>query len=937
MRDGAVVDPLERRRALDRVKGALFGHAAAASPVMLGRYRLESRLAAGGVGVVYVAHDPRLDRRVAIKLLQPGAAAGTQGRQRLLREAQALARFDHPNIVKVFDVGTCDAFVALGVAEATPGDDAEATPGDDAEAIYVVMELVDGEQLGVWARGDRPWPAIVDAFMDAGRGLVAAHDHGIVHRDFKPANAIVSADGRVRVLDFGLAVAPSDRSAARPHATSAALSALATPLTRTGGVMGTPAYMAPEQHDGETADPRSDQFAFSVALWEALLGSRPHDGQTLEQLAQAKRAGPRRVGPGRFPELPVAVVRVLERGMAPEPDERYPDLALMLAALARTTAPAAAPRRWLGVAVVVSLAAGVGVLATARWLGPATPSEPSSCVDAERQLEGVWDDATRAEAAANAEATHVAYAPRAWSRTDRLLDARVEQWRSFKTEQCSDWAREAIDGVELARRLECADRQLDRVAAVVDVVKRRDPELLRRTERLVADFPSLAACVEGNAAAHVDDAKRRKLDVDLIRAQAWVEAGTYAEAETLAREVSEQAEAIAAHELAARARLLQARALDRAGDRIGAASAFRSAVLEAERADADDLAVEALLAHASVLADRGAFDRADEAVTTARAKLEAGGRVDVDLQVARTQGGIAEARGQYADAVAAYERALAAARPSRADDDPQLADLHNAIGANLEALGDTARARDHLHEALRRFERDLGPHHPDVAMVLNNLANVAFADGEYGIALRHAERALRIWTETLGESHPRVAAALNNLANVHQARGDLERALALHRRAKATAIAIAGPEDLQVAVSWINIATIERDQHDVDPCIEHAREARRVLGLSVGSDHPYQGFPDAIEGACELREGRPDRAAPLLEASLTRWEAQFGEFDERLSDPLVGLAELAVLRGKRQVASERLARARALTQAGTPERARVDAAARRLGLPVPGP
>ncbi len=224
----------------------------------IGRFLVGGVLGQGGMGVVMRARDPELGRDVAIKLLQPGQR-GLAG-LRLGREAQAMAKLSHPNVVNVYDVGEHDG------------------------AMYIAMELVEGSTLRAWRQAaTRTWREVLAMYVAAGRGLAAAHAAGLVHRDFKPDNVLVGADGRPRVTDFGL-VAADGRAVESGDTRGAALDAN---LTVQGSVLGTPAYMAPEQWRGETVDPRTDQFAFCVALWEALHGERPFEGETTAVVRQA--------------------------------------------------------------------------------------------------------------------------------------------------------------------------------------------------------------------------------------------------------------------------------------------------------------------------------------------------------------------------------------------------------------------------------------------------------------------------------------------------------------------------------------------------------------------------------------------------------------------------------------------------------------------------
>ncbi|MBT8491521.1 MAG: serine/threonine protein kinase, partial [Deltaproteobacteria bacterium] len=232
----------------------------------LGRYVVLSMLGAGGMGEVYTAYDPELDRKVAIKVIRErkGGVLETTARARLLAEAQSLARLSHPNVVTVYDVGTVDS-------------------GD----VYIAMEFIEGVTLTDWLqRAERSWQEIAQTMVEAGRGLAAAHEAGLTHRDFKPDNVLIGADGRVRVIDFGVALVSED---APPVVEDMARRELSP--TTTGGLVGTPAYMAPEQFTGGDISSSTDQFAFGIALYQALTGQLPFEGKTLLTLAERVKEG----------------------------------------------------------------------------------------------------------------------------------------------------------------------------------------------------------------------------------------------------------------------------------------------------------------------------------------------------------------------------------------------------------------------------------------------------------------------------------------------------------------------------------------------------------------------------------------------------------------------------------------------------------------------
>lgn len=210
----------------------------------IGRYVVLGSVGRGAMGVVLAAFDPELDRKIALKLLHSGSSS--DGRARLQREAQALARLSHPNVIRVHDVGT------------------------HQDQVFIAMELVQGTTLDMWLQRRRPsWRTVVEMFIRAGEGLAAAHDAGMIHRDFKPANVLVSDDERVKVTDFGLARIDADppaEPAAAPDSGSGLDSSSSPTLTRTGSLMGTPAYMAPEQL---MADQRTRARISSGFVWRS--------------------------------------------------------------------------------------------------------------------------------------------------------------------------------------------------------------------------------------------------------------------------------------------------------------------------------------------------------------------------------------------------------------------------------------------------------------------------------------------------------------------------------------------------------------------------------------------------------------------------------------------------------------------------------------------
>ncbi|MBA3391850.1 MAG: protein kinase [Deltaproteobacteria bacterium] len=318
----------------------------------VGRFLVLSPLGAGGMGVVFAAYDPQLDRKVALKLLRAGITYNTKdARTRLRREAQAIAQLSHPNVVAVYDVG--------------------ATEDDD---LYIAMEFVEGDTLTTWLKKyPRSWREILDVFQQAARGLIAAHSVGLLHRDFKPDNVLVGGDGRVRVTDFGLArsvMVPDESARPRPE-----MAALNVELTATGTVLGTPRYMAPEQMTGPDIDARADQFSFCVALYEALHGTHPLRGATSVSMLET---GEKALPPPEGSRIPITIVRAVQRGLECDRAKRYPTLAGLIGDL--LPPPPRATVRYVAFAI-----AGVMLIGGAVAAVIARPDEPVEIVPADNR------------------------------------------------------------------------------------------------------------------------------------------------------------------------------------------------------------------------------------------------------------------------------------------------------------------------------------------------------------------------------------------------------------------------------------------------------------------------------------------------------------------------------------------------------------------------
>ena len=448
------------------------------APVRVDRFTILERLGMGAMGAVYRAYDPSLDRAVALKVLHPDVmAAAAEAETRMRREAQALARLSHPQVVTVHEVG------------------------GEQHRIWIAMELVDGGNLAEYLAGladETRFDAVVDVMLQAGEGLAAAHGADVVHRDFKPANVLVGDDGRVRVADFGLA-SRADGSK-KPSGD----------LTATIGV-GTPAYMAPEQWTREV-DARADQYAYCVVFWEALFGTRPDP----DDLGPPERAEARST----------ALVPVLRRGLQADPEDRYPSMHALLEAT-REVVFEKPRRRRRRIRTLGVVGAVVGTVSLASWLSAGTTVDP--CSGAPERLEGFWPAAARETRLEDLAAT-AAYAQRAIPRIREAADAFAEAWADAHHSTCTAHIRKEHSDAVFDRRMSCLDRAGASFATVADSAAAENTDVSALV-RAVTGLPNPTACTALEARPESARPSRQiqadvdRVDLLLARARTLLDAG----------------------------------------------------------------------------------------------------------------------------------------------------------------------------------------------------------------------------------------------------------------------------------------------------------------------------------------------------------------------------------------------------------------------------
>lgn len=850
----------------------------------INRYVLLAPLGHGGMGVVWRAYDPDLDRNVAIKFVLPGF--GDHGRVRMQREARALGKLNHPNVVAVYDLGVL------------------------AERIWVAMAFIQGVTLSEWLTTKERSPIeIIEVFLQAGRGLAAAHAEGVTHRDFKPANVMVGNDGIVRVMDFGLARTINDQpiaaeiehtdDAAEEAADSFADTAIqfgtdgsGTELTKTGTVLGTPPYMAPEQARGELADARSDQFSFCTSLYEALYGVRLFSGRALERYYEVADRPPGSPPAG----LPGEIRSVLVRGLRLDPEQRYPDMESLLAALQQALETKQSRRSWPVFGIAALLVGGV-----LAWL---STRETPICESDSSALAEFWNPSIAEELHDAALRSKLPYAETTWTRTQRDLDDWAQRWARAQQRACEATHIDKKHSHEvLERRHACLDLQLIRVESIVAGLRRLEEtprDLLDRASQLV--LPDLDSC---EAVHLLDDAtlfpsdeataaEAAAIREKLAATEGLLGVGDYDRALALAEEALELSTKLGFEPVTAEAQLSVGLALEHAqADLERAEKLLHEAAWSAQRSGHEVVIVRSAAALADRAAETGKPEIAAIWTELARAGLvHHGDAPNFELEVRRNLGTVAALAGNFEAALVEYRRTLELAhqRGGGENNHDYIAALM-AIGDMERQLGRYEEANEVLGRARVLASETLGAKHPMVASVLGALATVDAARSQLDSAIELHLAALAINEEVFGKDHPRVARDLNNLAMIHDGLGRYALAIDMYSRARAILEKESGAEHPDVAYVDINIGTALQNLGRHDEALARHSSALAVLEKSLGPDHMAVGVAWANIAKTRLLLGDPTGALADYDRADAVLEKVFGD-----THPI--LAGLGLQRGK---------------------------------------
>jgi tetratricopeptide (TPR) repeat protein/predicted Ser/Thr protein kinase len=805
----------------------------------LGRYVVLEWLGGGGMGVVYSAYDPELDRKVAIKLVRPDVTfhgGENQARARLLREAQALARVRHPAVIAVHDVGSFD------------------------REVFVAMEYIDGRTLREWlAETARDWREILDMFLQAGRGLAAAHDAGLVHRDFKPENVLVGEDDRPRVVDFGLAramVTGEDDGAGTDEPIASSIPAPGRALvtvTRTGGLVGTPAYMALEQFAGASADARIDQFSFCVALYEGLYGERPFPGTTVPALIESLRAGKVREPPSAN-RVPSSLREALLRGLRPNREDRYESMRALLAELGRDRTRTR--RRALVGVAAAALAVTAATIASVRH----APSPV--CRGAAEKLTGVWDGDRRRAIESAFQKSGKPFVADALRGVERGLDGYASAWVAMQTDACAATnLRHEQSGELLDLRTECLAERRQELASLVNLLARADDRVILKSMQAVAGLPSLEECA--NAAA-LKAILRPPSDP---AARAGVEA--------------------------VRKRVADARALYQAARFDDA-----SGILDAPIADAKALGYAPLEAEAlGMLA----------AVQTAHGKLKEGERAAKEALYLAEQSGHQELiarqwvvlvsnlrqQARYDDVHDCAQHARAAIARWGKGSDETLARLLDQEGLMLTEQGKFDQARE-LHEQALAIAEKAVPPDTHAPIILSNLGIALMRLGKYDEAMSVYRRSFELMVTYFGPAHPDLTFPLGNMSTVLALQNRPAEAVVYDEQVVQLTEASFGPDNLRLGLDLSNLCSTHIQLHAGKRALGECQRALAIYEKGLGPKHPRVAFPLMGIGEAHLDLEQPKSAVAPLERAVGLLEANPGD-PMNLAEARFGLAR--ALRG----------------------------------------
>ncbi len=832
-------------RAAERVGQSKTALASAGPPERLDRYLVLEMLGAGGMGEVLLAYDPALDRRVAIKLARLRKGDDTQSLEvRLQREAQALARVVDPHVVAVFDTGKVD------------------------RRPYVAMEYVPGTTLKGWLATARPRHEVLRVFVEAAKGLAAAHRVGVVHRDFKPDNVLMDSRSRARVTDFGLATfkdATPDEGMGAPEPGEDDMTQQVYAGTRSGAVLGTPGYMPPEQWDAQPTDARSDQFSFCVALHEALLGLRPFMKPSIRGTRPTFERAPDSLQ--RLREQLAALRKVLTRGLSLRPDDRYESMDALLVELEKLRRPSRLP--WVVAATAVA-AVGIG---GAAWASRPVCLGAAGRIAAAREAVGPLDEKAQA-----------------------LAQGFEAAWAEASQTACVETTlRKAQPPQVLGLRNDCLRRQANRYRLVLEQLTRGEAATRATALEALESSPAPGDCLQVDTLLSARAPKAgTEAQVSVLRDGVWaarvaVDLGQFDDARARLDELAAPIAALGYGRLGAEHAFAQGALAKGEGDRRAARARYQAALSEGVAARDFELAATAGVDLLYVLSQLGEVEEAQLVDGLSSALVAQLGRGALEARLENSRGNVALERDHFDDAEAHFSASRRLAEAAHGRQHLDVARALGNLGVTLTRRDRPQQAEAPLREALGILEGLFGPAHPLVGQAQSLLSEALLGQGKSAEAVDFAERALATRREVLGPGHRLTRQSVWVLSRALLAAGRVEAARGLRTSLERTA----PPDSLEAAERASQLGELEQEAGDLDAALRWCQlaQARFARHLEPGDE---KWLWEAL-------------LLPLERA----WRAR-DDADVRLADVLLLRAQALVLTGQLAAAQARAEEGRAL-------------------------
>ena len=801
------------------------------------------------MGVVYAAVDPQLNRKVAIKVVRDlgrDRAEIERACRSLDREARAAAGLSHPNVVTVYD------------------------SGQYGDGFYMAMELVEGHTLRRWLNlRRRRWTEIVEVFVEAGRGLHAAHATGLVHCDFKPDNVMVGADGRPQVADFGLVRWVEVRSELE-YELSHSQTLEGYPDTQQSVIAGTPRYMAPEQRVGLPVGPRTDQFSFCVALYEALFGSLPFMRGKELPLEEPGTLG--RAHIDAKTGIPRSIVRALLVGLDLSPERRHESMVDLVGKIERATTRQRRRKWWATGAFVAATTGVVGYSLAEDAIDP--------CEGAASVMDKAWNEDARKGVH---ERLSTSGTEAMAGRTTGLLDGYVDSWTAMRVESCEATNERGEQSAELFElRTVCLDRRYNALRSFVDRLRAGDEALARQAVSIAENMPPVAECDGEYIRAHklVDAGATHNEKVRSL--ESWLAANRLHQRVDEAELLSAQGDPSAAidelRQIETQAKesglpYVRAAAINlRVGQQLlrgtgdGAIEELQQALSMAVGArDFTNAAYSvALMLHARRV---GASDPVDIGMLLPLGRAWANNSVEPEIRNAildLEESEMLASAGEFDDALHMLETRVDQLTNIGLAEHSMTLQLRSQRGKLLLDSDRPADAIEALSAILEQQRALLGPHNLAVSDTMANLGHAYRLQGNLEAARDHYVEAQRLFTESLGPRTLRSALVTSGLASLYQEQGDTAAA----RRAFEMSIEINqslyGAKHVSLAPSLNQLAELEYEIGAYDSGLPHANDALEIIDGSLGPEHPYSAAFKITVGKLELAQGNTKDAVGTL-------------------------------------------------------------------------